>query len=202
LFVGIDVGARRLDAAAVNLDGVVIDVAAFDASDASAAAAWCRGADVVAIDAPQRLSDAPHANDVGLAPKFRTARCAEIDLGRRHRLWVPWTTPTADAPLPGWMASGMALFAALQGAIEVFPYAAFHVLAGARLAPKQTPAGRAARARLLGLPLDRHSHHVLDALIAARTARDHALGQAVAVTCGHDGSAIWLPVVAEDLHRT
>jgi predicted nuclease with RNAse H fold len=193
VFAGIDVGARRLDAAAVDLDGVVIDVTAFDASDPSAAAAWCRRAGAVGIDAPERLSTAPHAQDMGLPPKFRSARCAEIDLGRRHGVWVPWTTPTADAPLQGWMAAGFALFAALPAAIEVFPYAAFRVLAGSRLAPKQTHAGRAARARLLGLPLDRHSHHVLDAIVAARTARDHALGSAVPATCGHDGSAIWLP---------
>ena len=197
MFVGIDVGARRLDAAAVNLDGGVINLAVFDASEPWAAAAWCRGADMVAIDAPQALSAAPHAHDVSLAPKFRSARCAEIDLGRRHRLWVPWPTPIPDAPVPGWMAAGFALFGALPAAIEVFPYAAFRVLARSRLARKQTPAGRVARARLLGLALDRHSHHVLDAVVAARTARDHALGSAVAATCGHDGSAIWLPAVAE-----
>ena len=193
MFVGIDVGARRLDAAAVDPSGAVLDIAVFDARDIGAATAWCAGADVVAIDAPQTLSAAPHADDIALAPKFRAARCAEIDLGRRHRLWVPWTTPTEDAPLPGWMAAGMSLFSALPAAIEVFPYAAFRVLAGSTLPPKHTPAGRAARAHLLGLPLDRYSHHALDAAMAARTARDHFLGSAIAATCGHDGSAIWLP---------
>jgi predicted nuclease with RNAse H fold len=193
LFVGIDVGAKRLDLAAVDAGGRVVDIAVFAASDIGPAIAWCRGAEAVAIDAPAALSTAPHAGDVTLAPKFRAARCAEIDLGRRHRLWVPWVAPLSGAPVAPWMAVGLALFAALPAAIEVYPYAAFRRLAGTRLPSKLTPAGRAARAGLLGLDASRISHHALDAVVAARVARDHACRRAEAATCGHDGSSIWLP---------
>jgi predicted nuclease with RNAse H fold len=41
--------------------------------------------------------------------------------------------------------------------------------------------------------LEMWSHDGLDALLAALTAARCAEGVAVEVTCGHDGSAIWLP---------
>jgi predicted nuclease with RNAse H fold len=203
-YAGIDVGATTLYCAAVADGGAVVDVAALPAGDADALRRWCAGATAIAIDAPDAPSTAPHAGDTTLAPKFRRSRCAEIELGRRHGSWVSWTTP-AEPPFPGWMEAGFAAYDALRGAgapvvIEVYPFAGFRALAGGRrLAKKQSTAGRLERADLLagvgvsGAALSSRSHDELDALVAAVVARDRARGEAAGVTCGHDGSAIWLP---------
>jgi predicted nuclease with RNAse H fold len=203
-FVGIDVGARTLHCAAVGERGGLVERAALPALDRRALADWCDGAAVIAIDAPETPSRAPHRNRAELSPKFRTARCAEIELGRRHGTWVPWVPPQGP-PFPGWMQAGFDAFDSLRrpGApdvIEVYPFAGFRILAGGRrLAKKQTAAGRAERAALLaragvtGAAVGDHSHDELDALLAAVVARDHARDAATAATCGHDGSAIWLP---------
>jgi hypothetical protein len=100
LYVGIDRGQRRVHLVALdenlNLDAArVVDVA-----DLAGLRQLLERASVVAIDAPEALSTAPHANDESLPPKFRSARCAEIALGREHAIWVPWTTPTPELPLP------------------------------------------------------------------------------------------------------
>jgi len=199
-FVGIDVGARELHCAALDGSGTMLAHAVVPAHDAAALASWCAPAAAIAIDAPEAPSTAPHADREGLSPKFRAARCAEIELGYRHGSWVSWTTPRAP-PFPGWMQTGFAAFAALRvpggpELLEVYPFAAFRELArGVRLAKKQAVAGRRQRARLLGCAgvrgedLDSLSHHMLDALVAAVVARDRARP----VTCGHDGSRIWLP---------
>jgi hypothetical protein len=80
----------------------------------------------------------------------------------------------------------------------VYPHAAFRVLAGRRRLPsKLTPEGVNARVEILraagvdgGAFVSMWSHDALDATVAAVVVADP---QAVAVTCGHDGSAIWLP---------
>lgn len=204
-FVGIDVGAQRLHGVALDVDGRVRDGRVFAA--VRDVVEWCRGAACIAIDAPDRLSTAPHSQDVDvdgrpLSDKFRRARCAEIGLGTRHGFWVPWATPESDPP--GWMAVGLDLFAWLREggltAIEVYPHAGFRALSsGARLARKLEPAGITQRTELLrraGVDerwLSLWSHDSLDAAVAAVIARDHVAGRTVAATCGHDGSAIWLP---------
>jgi predicted nuclease with RNAse H fold len=202
--VGIDVGARLLHCASLGADGRALDWATVPSRDSGALAAWCAGAAVVAIDAPRAPSTAPHADSADLAPKFRAARCAEIELGRRHGSWVSWVCPAAP-PFPGWIVAGFGAFAALDGPrrpelLEVYPYACFRDLAGGRrLAPKQTASGREARAKLLaraglkGGALRSSSHDTLDALAAARVALDRLHGGARRVSCGHDDSAIWLP---------
>jgi len=204
-YAGIDVGARALHCAALAEDGAVLDVATLPAANPDALAQWCAGARAIAIDAPEAPSTAPHAADRTLAPKFRRARCAEIELGRSHGSWVSWATPP-EPPFPGWMEAGFAAYDAARRAgptavIEVYPFAGFRAFAGdRRLAKKQTAAGRAQRAELLlragvvGATLERRSHDDLDALLAAVVARDHARGDATAAGCGHDGSAIWLPL--------
>jgi predicted nuclease with RNAse H fold len=202
-FVGIDVGARLLHCATLEQDGRILDSAVLAADDRARLRAWCADAAVVAVDAPESPSSAPHAGDAALSPKFRAARCAEIELGRRHGCWVPWVAPRA-APFPAWMESGFAVYEALGGeggppVIEVYPYAGFRTIAGERLPRKQSAAGRQARAELLaraGVIDERRtarSHDALDALMAALVARDCGAGRARAVSCGHDGSAIWLP---------
>jgi predicted nuclease with RNAse H fold len=200
--VGIDVGARRLHAVALDGEARVVGAEVFDARHLDEVAAWTSGADQVGIDSPDRWSTAPHGSDHRLSPKFRTARCGEIALGRDHGIWVPWTTPVE--PTPGWIHVGIDLFAALgaegQEPVEVYPHAAFRVVAGGRRPPpKQTAAGCRARVELLekagvveaSLPV--WPHDALDAAAAAVVALQRARGTAVAVTCGHDGSAIWLP---------
>jgi hypothetical protein len=103
------------------------------------------------------------------------------------------------------MESGFRAFEALRRPggpelLEVYPHAGFRELAGGRrVGSKRTAAGRRQRAELLaraGLAADgveALSHDLIDALLAAVTARDRARGRARRVTCGHDGSAIWLP---------
>jgi predicted nuclease with RNAse H fold len=203
-YTGIDVGARALHCAALAEDGAVVDIAALPADDADALARWCAAAAVTAVDAPHAPSTAPHAADQALAPKFRRARCAEIELGRRYGSWVSWVPP-AEPPFPGWMEAGFAAYDSLRRAgvpavVEVYPVAGYRALArDRRLAKKQTEQGRRQRAELLGragvtgAALRARSHDELDALLAAVVARDHARGRATAVSCGHDGSAIWLP---------
>jgi predicted nuclease with RNAse H fold len=202
--VGVDVGAGTLHCAGIDPSGVLLESALLPADDPSALARWCAGAAVVAIDAPEAPSTAPHADDPALAPKFRAARCAEIELVRRHGSWVSWVAP-AEPPFPGWMQSGFRAFEALrtQGGpelLEVYPHAGFRELAGGRPLPsKRSVAGRRERAELLaraGLVGDGNearSHDLVDALMAALIARDRAGDRARRVTCGHDGSAIWLP---------
>ena len=179
------------------------NTAVFAPADVGELRRWVEGARVVAIDAPAQLSTAPHRGDPSLSTKFQTGRCAEVALGREHRSWVSWVTPTAR-PIPGWMQTGLALYDTLRDGgrelVEVYPYAGFRALArGASLPPKQTVEGARTRVDLLEragvvvehLPM--WSHDGLDALLGALVALQSASGRAVPVTCGHDDSAIWLP---------
>lgn len=200
--VGIDVGSRLLHVAAVA-GSTSLETRLFEVGQLDALVGWASGASAIAIDAPDRWSSGPHRDDHSLAPKFRTARCAEIGLGRQYGLWVSWATPIR--PLDGsWMQVGIDLFAALRQnghqPVEVYPFAAFRSLANNRSLPKkQTSSGRHRRALLLkaaGLHLadaHRRSHDALDACAAALVARDHLERRAIPATCGHDGTAIWLP---------
>jgi hypothetical protein len=104
------------------------------------------------------------------------------------------------------MEAGFQLFSALKGAghrpIEVFPYGGFSVLAGptTRLSPKKRLDGILVRVALLAArgikepSLAVWSHDGLDALLGALIALDWAQNRAQSVSCGHDRSAIWLPV--------
>jgi predicted nuclease with RNAse H fold len=189
-FVGIDVGARRLHAVALDEGHRVLGAEAFAAGALDELRDWVGDADRVAIDAPDALSTEPHAGDETLSRKFRPARCGEIELGRRCGIWVSWVTPSGP-PAPPWMEVGFALHDTLPNTVETYPHAGFRTLAGAgtRLPPKSTAPGRAQRHELLraaGVELHAGAdHHTLDAAVAALAAEP--------VTCGHDGSAIWLP---------
>ena len=201
--VGIDVGARRLDAVALDDGGRVLETLAFPSADVGGVVAWAAGASGVAVDAPDAWSRALHADDDGLPPKFRSARCAEIGLGRIKGIWVPWTTPVTEEP-GTWIAVGIRLFTALRAAghrpLEVFPHATFRVLGGGGRPPKkQTAEGVRARTGMLraagvwGPAMASWGHDAVDAASAALVALRHTNGTARAVTCGHDGSAIWVP---------
>lgn len=200
-FGGIDVGADRVHC--VRLREADITTRVFGAGDIDAVLEWMDDAECIAIDSPDRLSTGKHENDLELGAKFRSGRCAEVALGREHRLWVPWVTPRAE-PVPPWMGVGFTLFAAFLAAgrtcIEVYPHACFHRLAaGGRLANKRSAQGSRQRVDLLwarGFDADHvemWSHDAIDAAVAALTAADWCRGTAVGVTCGHDDSRIWLP---------
>lgn len=207
--VGIDVGASRLHLVALDAGGRVLAGDVVAADDVAGAVAWVARFDPrrVAVDAPSALSTLPHADDPSLAPKFRAARCGEIALGREGGVWVPWVSPpVGDPDLAGWIAVGLALFAALSAAgmkgVETYPHAVFRALAGgARVPAKSSPEGLARRVELLraagvdepALPL--WGHDGLDACAAALVA---AAAEPRALTCGHDGSSIWvLPTRSE-----
>lgn len=108
-------------------------------------------------------------------------------------------------PVPGWIATGLELYSALAKTvaaelIEVYPYAGFRVLTDpSRLAKKTSVAGTRQRvdalraAGLRGDHLELWSHDSLDAALAAIIALQRHNRSALRVTCGHDGSAIWLP---------
>jgi hypothetical protein len=158
----------------------------------------------VAIDAPSALSVGAHLDDTALAPKFRAARCGEIALGREGGVWVPWVSPpVGSADVAGWITVGLSVFGAVAAAgfagVETFPQAVFRSLAGGRVPPKSSAEGLAARVELLRgagvaertLPM--WGHDGLDACACALVAADPC---ARALTCGHDGSAIWLPGLA------
>jgi predicted nuclease with RNAse H fold len=203
--IGIDVAADRLNCVALDESGSFAGGRIYAATDLDALSEWATGADVIAIDAPAQLSTAPHSADVALSPKFRLARCAEIALGRDHRIWVPWTSPIGP-PVSGWIATGLELYSALgtkvpSELIEVFPYAGFRVLTHpSRLSKKTSVAGIRQRVDALragGLDLDDlelWSHDSLDAALAAIIALQRHNRSALRVTCGHDDSAMWLPL--------
>lgn len=202
-YFGIDLGAKRVHVVSVDDQLKLAAAFVFDARDHDGLRELLKGASVVAIDAPSTLSTAPHESDTSLSPKFRTARCAEISLGKEHKIWVPWATPTVDQPLAGWMALGFEIFRLAKelcaDVVEVYPHACFRVLAGKKLASKQTAAGTTERVALLqeaGLQiqgLEMWSHDSLDAAIGAVTAYRKSVGTATLASCGHDHSAIWLP---------
>lgn len=203
MFVGIDLGQRRVHVVTLDDELGLVAAAVEDAADSAALRRQIERADVVAVDAPEALSTAPHAGESSLSPKFRAARCAGISLGRDHGIWVPWATPVAGAALPPWMDVGLRVFelAATCGvrAIEVFPHAGFRALAEGGVPSKQSAAGLRRRAQLLRdagvrVPgLDMWAHDSLDAALAALVAHQAQRDRARRVGCGHDASGIWLP---------
>lgn len=203
MYVGIDLGQRRVHVVALDERLRLAAATLVDVADLETLRDYLKQADAVAIDAPEALSTAPHAGDEALGRKFRSGRCAEVAPGRDHAIWVPWVTPTAEQPLPPCMNIGFQVFELAKScgvrAIEVFPYAGFRVLAGRRIASKQTAEGLRVRAELLRVRgvgiegLEMWSHDSLDAALAALIAHDVAQGTAVRVGCGHDASAIYLP---------
>jgi hypothetical protein len=204
--LGIDVAADRLYAVQLAPDGSVVRAAVLGADELAEVRAWAAEVDAVAIDAPEAPSTEPHTGDSSLSTKFRPARCAEIGLGQRRSIWVPWVTPASE-PFSGWMSLGFELFAALQGVatvVETYPYAIFRTLnQGRAVSAKTTLAGHRARCELLRAngvvdpPLAMWGHDGLDATAAALVALGVASSRSEPVTCGHDGSAIWLPVVED-----
>jgi predicted nuclease with RNAse H fold len=213
-FVGIDLGARSLHVVTLAGAGArltVHDARVVDPDALAELTPIAASARAVAIDAPAAPSRACHARDTELAPKFRTARCGEIALGRATGIWVPWPTPARAEEAPPWMHVGFAAWTECRGhgpePMEVYPAGAFRVLAGGRVPPKTTPAGLVARRALLAEHIEAPpgfamwSHDGLDAAVAALTAAHGAWGTAVAhghhdATC--DPTPVWLPAAPAD----
>lgn len=201
--IGIDVGADRLHAVALDDAADVLEARIFGPEELTALVSWSTEAQVIAIDAPAMLSTAPHKDDPDISAKFRLSRCADIALGRVHKIWVPWATPTAEQEVSSWIRKGLEVFERLSGkdsrVVEVFPHAAFVRLAGGRIPSKKTVAGLNKRAELLesaGVKapwLSMWSHDSLDAAVSAVVALRVHEGAAVKASCEHDDSAIWLP---------
>lgn len=212
LVAGVDVGSARLHVVVLDDSLTIVGASISATTDIAAAAESLAACDVVAIDSPDRWSTGLLPEHALLSPKFVGARCAEFSLAQRFRIWVPWVTPAE--PVPGdatysryeWMRRGMELFARLDvraDAIEVYPHSIYCTLARTRVLPrKSTLEGVKRRVELLrgrGIrerDLEMWSHDSLDALAAAVVALDRHHGTAVEVTCGHDGSAMWLPAPA------
>lgn len=206
-------GGARLHVVVLDDSAQIVEAHIWAASETSAAAESLVSCDVVAIDSPDRWSPGMLPEHAHRSPKFAGARCAEFALGQSFGIWVPWVTP--PEPLPNhhtytryeWMRRGMELFARLDGkpeAIEVYPHSIYCALAGTRtLRSKSTLRGVKRRVELVrgrGITerdLEMWSHDSLDALAAAVVALDRQRGMGREVTCGHDGSAMWLPALAE-----
>lgn len=211
--LGIDVGAHVLHCVELASDGRVLRAESIAVDDPDELEGLLerlvRMDGGVAIDGPSAPSLLPHDADPSLSPKFRRARCGEIALGRARGIWVPWVTPAAGEPMPGWMAVAIRVHAAFSATgtetLETYPQAIFRTLADATLAPKSTVEGKRHRVGLLeraGVVAPGSGtwgHDWIDAAGAALVALHRATGRAVAVTCPadggfpHDGSAIWLP---------
>lgn len=213
LVAGVDVGSARLHVVVLDDSAQLVATRMWATSEIAAAAESLASCDVVAIDSPDRWSAGLLPEHAGLSPKFVGARCAEFELARKHRIWVPWVTPPEPTPeviASGrfeWMRRGIELFAELDGraeTIEVYPFAIYRWLARPDAIPrKNTIEGVKRRIELMrerGITerdLEMWSHDGLDALAAAVVALDRYRGTAVEVTCGHDGSAMWQPETVE-----
>ncbi len=86
MFVGIDVGARAIHAVAIEQSLELKAASVFAPAAVDELIELTRCAQCIAIDAPSALSTGPHLDDTSLSPKFRSARCAEIALGRERGL--------------------------------------------------------------------------------------------------------------------
>lgn len=84
----------------VVFDGsqTVIDAQVYASEMISSVVQLANGSERIAIDAPSALSTCPHLDDGSFNGKFRSARCAEIALGRNHKIWVPWVTRRRSMP--------------------------------------------------------------------------------------------------------
>ena len=205
--MGIDVGADRIHAVVLDETLAIIDVWVADPGDRIGVAARLAALSPtsIAIDGPDGPSAAPFRDELSLAPKWRTARGCEVELGRRKGIWVSFATPEGE--LGGWMGVAAAIFEAARAshhvALEVYPHAVYRTLAGRRLAKKTTARGideRVAALRSSGVRgpyLSMWSHDGLDAAAAALVAAHHRLGRAEPIRCDRDATTIWLPGCGE-----
>jgi hypothetical protein len=202
-FVGIDPGASAIHCVVMDEARRIVEGRVLPADSPTQLPDIVAGATAIAIDVPAALSTAPHADDPAVSRKFSTARCCEIALGRQYRLWVPWVTPGSRCGRTRLDAGGVP---GVRGTCRQRPHpdrglspAGFQLLASSRLPKKTTLGGiqeRVARLEAQGITapwMGLWSHDALDATLAALLALRATENTAVAVGCGHDNSAIWIP---------
>jgi hypothetical protein len=161
--IGIDVAAARRNCVALDEHGSFAGGRIYAATELNADVEWAAGANVIAIDAPAKLSTAPHGSDDELSPKFRTARCAEI-------------------------ASVANIASGSRGQVRSAPRCGMdRIWPGGLFSACDERAHRSDR----GLPVRRLPRP--DRSLAAIIALQRQNRSALRVTCGHDDSAIWLP---------
>jgi hypothetical protein len=147
---GVDIAGRAAHIVMVDDSMAVVRAWVSPPEDVDALTEELAGCDVIAIDSPDRWSPGAIPQHSNESPKFRSARCAEIGLGRLAGYWVPWATPSRpvtddEERRYAWMAAGIDLFDRLRDrttAIEVYPHSVFrHLNAGRPVAKKSTLAG-------------------------------------------------------------
>lgn len=154
--VGIDVGQRQLHVVGLTDDRQLAFSDVLPPDDIAPHLQDMPPNVWIAIDAPDAQYPPCHAGDGSVSRKFASARCGEIALARRG-YWVPWVTPPLGAPVAGWMSVGFDVWKAARtvssNAIEIYPYAAFRILAGGCLLPKrELPPGRDSAQRSWRMP--------------------------------------------------
>ena len=177
--VGIDVGGRRKGFHGCALRGDEVVAGPERLADVASAVAWLRalGPTVVALDSPQTC-----------APAGESSRADERELARAvcGIRWTPERSRLAGNPYYEWVEHGLELYAALADAgvgrdrqIEVFPTAAWTILAGPREGRRRGAWSAAALAALglAGLPVRRLNQDDRDAVAAALVARLHSEGR-------------------------
>jgi predicted nuclease with RNAse H fold len=178
--VGIDVGGRRKGFHGCALRGNRVVAGPERLPDVASAIEWvvALGPGVVALDSPKTC-----------APAGESSRADERELARAicGIRWTPERSRLAGNPYYEWVEHGLELYDALAGAgidrdalIEVFPTAAWTVLAGPREGRRRSEWSAEALADLglAGLPSRHLSQDDRDAVAAALVARLQAEGRA------------------------
>ena len=173
-WLGVDVGGRRkgFDVALID-DGAVLELrGGLSVGDVVEIVEAARPA-VVGIDSPCRC-----------APRGATTRESERRLARAvcGIRWTPDEAAVRGSDYYGWVVHGLELYAALAGGdaqvVEVFPTASWTRWRGARDGRSRSAWTRDGLASLglAGVPA-RTNQDQRDAVAAAVTAREHALGR-------------------------
>jgi hypothetical protein len=117
---GIDISATTAHVVVMDAAAQILEAGLWATADLGRLADDLAGCDVVAIDSPDRWSAGPIPEHANLSPKFIAARCAEWELARKYRYWVPWVTPVApqtpdEHARYAWIERGIELFERLAG---------------------------------------------------------------------------------------
>lgn len=173
-WMGVDVGGarKRFDVAVID-DQRLIDVRRRQSVDDVIGSVVSAKPAVVAVDSP-RTGAPPGMTHRPEEKKLRAAVCG-----------IRWTPPTAQLsgnPYYEWIVQGLRLYQALRGheveVIECFPTASWTRWHGARNGRRRSAWTRdALAARDLQDVPPRTSQDMRDAIAAALTARDYALGR-------------------------
>lgn len=215
-YVGVDVSATRGFHVAVLAGSGRLQL--HRAPDAGAVAALVAPAlpACVTVDAPAQpgptlnlgiMADPVQRARLPVPPppgRYLNFRVAEYECRRRGLAIYP----TVPGRVAGWVRAGLDVYAALGALglrlpshaadraatlLEIYPALSFTALAGRLLPRKSTPAGLAARRRVLaehGITVDSDAHDDLDAAVAALSGRRYREGAATLL--GHPAEGLLL----------